>query len=363
MRNQVNSLNRRLKKEHFRQVVKGNTNNTRKLWKTLRDHGGLNSKKSSTDYCDSTKVCINRANQINDHFCSVGHNVVSNITNDISDNDIMSNNERLHANDNVDAFRFTEIKESYVFKQLQSLSVSKATSTDEIPAKLFKIANIYISSSLAHICNVSIKKGKVPDEWKEAKVTPIHKGGDKDNLNNWIPISALPIISKILEWSVHNQLYACLQDRNILSSKQLGFRPNYSTQTVLINVTDHILTGMDDGKVTGIVFLDLRKAFDTVSHDLMSMKLHDLGVRDVKLTWFTCYLKERKQTITSEGILSDQKWITIGVPQGSILGPLLFSIYVNDLPKKSNMWDSALCWRHSTYVLKWRCKWYERKFE
>ena len=126
-------------------------------------------------------------------------------------------------------------------------------------------------------------------------------------------------------------MYAYLQDRNILSSEQSGFRPNHSAQTALIDVTDHILTGMEDGKVTGIVFLDLQKAFDTVSHDLMLMKLYDLGIRDVELTWFTSYLKERKQAIALQGILSDQKCITIGVPQGSILGPLLFSIYVNDL--------------------------------
>ena len=106
------------------------------------------------------------------------------------------------------------------------------------------------------------------------------------------------------------------------------FRPNQN-----IDVTDHILTGMDDSKVTEIVILDLRKAVDTVSHDLMLMKLHDLGVRDVELTLFTSYLKERKQAIALQGILSDQKYITIGVPQGSILGPLLFSIYVNDLSK------------------------------
>ena len=255
------------------------------------------------------------------------------MTNDISDNDTMNSNERLHVNDNVDAFRFTEIKESYVFKQLRSISVSKATGIDEIPAKLLKIAGVYISSSLAHICNVSLKKGKVPDEWKAAKVTPIYKGGDKGDLNNFRPISVLPIISKILERSVHNQLYAYVQDRNILSSEQSGFRPNHSTQTALIDVTDHILTGMEDGKVTGIVFLDLQKAFDTVSHDLMLMKLYDLGVRKVELTWFTSYLNERKQAIALQGILSDQKCITIGVPQGSILGPLLFSIYVNDLSK------------------------------
>ena len=211
-------------------------------------------------------------------------------------------------------FRFTEIKERYVFKQLKLISVSKATGIDEILAKLLKIANVCISSSLAHIFNVSLKKGKVPDEWKEAKVTPIHKDGDKDDLNNFRPISVLPIISKILERSFYNQLYAYLQDRNILSSEQSGFRPNHSAQAALIEVTDHILTGMDGDKVTGIVFLDLRKAIDTISHDLMLMKLHDLGVRDVELTWFKCYLKEHKQAIALQGILSDQKYITIGVP-------------------------------------------------
>ena len=101
----------------------------------------------------------------------------------------------------------------------------------------------------------------------------------------------------------------------------------------LIVVTDHILTGMDDGKVTGTVFFDLRKAFTTVSHDLLLTKLHNLCIRDVEITWFTSYLKEHKQAIALRGILSDQNCITIAVPEGSTFGPLLFSIYVNDLSK------------------------------
>ena len=130
------------------------------------------------------------------NFCSVGHNVVSNMTNNISDNDTMSSNERLHVNDHVDAFRFTEIKESYVFKQLKSISVSKATGIDEIPVKLLKIANVYISSSLAHICNVSLKKGKVPDEWKEAKVTLFIRVETKVTLITLDQFRSFPLFQK-----------------------------------------------------------------------------------------------------------------------------------------------------------------------
>ncbi|XP_072016559.1 uncharacterized protein [Amphiura filiformis] len=262
------------------------------------------------------------------------------------DCDLMSNNL---GSIGSNVFRFTEITESYVLKELKSISICKSTGMDNIPANLLKVAAAYISNSLTHICNVSLKKGKVPNEWKEARVTPIHKGGDKDDLNNFRPISVLPIISKILERSVHEQLYTYIQENNILSSNQSGFRPNHSTQSTLIDVTDHILTGMEERKATGIVFLDLRKAFDTVNHDLLLKKLYGIGIRDMELTWFTSYLKERTQATAIGGTLSDQKCITIGVPQGTILGPLLFSIFVNDL--SSNLTCKTVLYADDTALM------------
>ncbi len=329
MRNKVNSLNKRLKREHFRKVIKENGNNTRKLWQTLRNHGGLGTKQTSVASTESKSECIAKANQINHHFCTIGHKVVNDTNADNHSNETSS--ECISSEDKM--FTFSVVSDTYVYQQLKMISINKATGMDDIPAKLLKLAAPYIAKSLAHICNVSLKNGTIPNEWKYAKVTPIHKGGDTNDLNNYRPISVLPIISKILERSVHDQIYSYLQENNILSTEQSGFRPNHSTETALLDVTDYILNGMDKGKATGIVFLDLRKAFDTVNHDLLLKKLHDIGVRGIELAWFKSYLSDRKQSTAYQGTLSAYEDITIGVPQGSILGPLLFCIFVNDLPK------------------------------
>jgi retron-type reverse transcriptase len=218
-----------------------------------------------------------------------------------------------------------------VFDQICNFSNSKSPGLDGFHVRLLKLAAPVICKSLAYICNLSLYTATFPHDWKRAKVTPIYKDGDKYDVCNYRPISVLPVISKILERAVHDQLYDYLTKFDVLNSNQSGFRKSHSTNTTLLDVSDYILHHMNDGKVTAAIFLDLKKAFDTVNHKILIDKLYLYGVKGKALDWFTSYLLHRSQIVNINASFSDPKNIDIGVPQGSILGPLLFIIYVNSL--------------------------------
>lgn len=180
-----------------------------------------------------------------------------------------------------------------------------------------------------HIVHAS---GQVPNEWKTAKISAIFKKGSKQDPGNYRPISVLPTISKIMERIVHNQLYDYLQTHNILSQEQSGFREKHSTQTSLHFLTEKFYNSLNNNEIIGMIALDLRKAFDTVNHAILLQKLDAYGIKGIAHGWFESYLEGRSQIAAVNGELSEPQNITTGVPQGSILGPLFFIIYVNDLP-------------------------------
>ena len=189
-----------------------------------------------------------------------------------------------------------------------------------------------LSRPLTVLINRLLAEGIVPSEWKHAIITPVYKSGARTNLSNYRPISVLPVFSKILERAVHQMVYNHLQQNKPLSQLQSGFRPLHSTTTCLTHVTNSILNNIDKGLLTGLVFLDLSKAFDTLDHCLMLEKLSNFGFDRSAVQWFKSYLLERSQSICMNGVCSEPQSISFGVPQGSVLGPLLFIMYVNDLP-------------------------------
>ena len=283
---------------------------------------------------DSTLI----AESLNNYFINIGPQLANDISfYEESDNDLNNENvsgARLSQNT---SFHFSQIEIHNVYSILNNLKANKSTGLDKIPAKILKLSAEIIAPSLTYIFNLSLESGIYINEWKRARVTPIYKSEDKTKCENYRPISILLVISKVFEKEVFRQLYGYLTDNDLLSKHQSGFRPKHSTVSALIQMCDNWLSNMDVGKINCVVFLDIRKAFDSINHEILLNKMNlNFGISGNALKWFDSYIKDREQQCIVNGQLSSSKKIICGVPQGSILGPLLFLLYINDMPDSLN---------------------------
>ena len=211
-----------------------------------------------------------------------------------------------------------------------------------ISKKLIKLAKGVLTQPLTLISNQILRTGIFPKELKISRVKPLFKSGDPLQFNNYRPVSLLPSLSKIFEHVIFDQIICYLTENSLLSSEQFGFRPGHSTELAALRMVDHIIKQMDNGKLPLCIYIDLSKAFDTLNYDILMSKLEYYGITGKENDLRRSYLTGRSKYVEVNGHKSSHLQISTGIPQGSVLGSLLFLIYINDLPNASNIFDMLM---------------------
>ena len=322
------------KSEYYRKKTAQQNKNPKEAWKTINDLLGRSSNDTTINELsiDGSNITSTQemANGFNEYFTNIGPNLASSI-------DDSNTSFRLFvkpAKSKLDRFKFVSV--SRVIKLLNGLSNCKATGLDKISGRILKVAANSIAPSLTHIFNHGLISNCFPDEWKMARLVPIHKKGPRDLIENYRPISILPVISKIMERILSEQIYQYLSDNSLLTEYQYGFRKMHSTVSALLDSTNSWYVNMDRKMFNLVVLLDLKKAFDTIDHSILLSKLELYGITGNALSMIRSYLSGRNKKCQLGDKMSTARRIECGIPQGSILGPLFFLIYINDLPQCLN---------------------------
>lgn len=331
-RNQCNKIIKNLKIEYYKHKLNLNKGNIKETWKVIKEVCDFKqSKVPSKNLLKNHDNPTAALNVVNSYFTSIGGTLADNILNKMNKTEDNLAALAKESNPPVNSMSFTPTDPYEVKSVIFGLKSHSAPGWDKVTTDLLKKFVMFLAEPIAFICNLSFETGIFPSIFKQAVVCPVFKSGDKSNPSNYRPISLLSTLSKVLEKLVKKRVMRYLESNNLLNKNQYGFREGKSTEDAVLTLTSLITSYMDKRYKCVGIFLDLQKAFDTVSIRILLKRLENVGIRGLTLKWFKDYLSNRFQRVRVEESESDNAGCTFGVPQGSTLGPTLFLIYINEL--------------------------------
>ncbi len=346
-RNRLTGIIKQVKQDYYISIFTNFKNDTRKVWNTINQLKN-NKKRVYLNHITQNNRKLTNPNEIADVFNDYYTNIAPKLDTSLPPSPI--DPVRFLHGDYPNSMSVPPVCPQQVTEVIDSLK-NKKGNIQEIPVSLIKNNKEIFAIPISLLYNQSISIGTFPTCLKHAIVIPIYKKGKTDSVENYRPISLLSVYSKMFEKLMKKSLFKYLEINNILCREQYGFRKGLNTFHPLNLFTEHIYTNLDSQNSLLSVYIDFTKAFDTVKHDILLTKLHHYGIRGVVYDWFKDYLTNRTQSVRIQNEESVSKQISYGVPQGSVLGPLLFLIYINDLPGIFTKLNSILFADDSTFYI------------